>query len=76
MALPPKFSGHRLPLGDAAASSAPHAGVHTIELYLDYVCPFSASMKQAPIHQKNRPTKSFRLTKLPIKKCSRLSPTT
>ncbi|KAI7918829.1 hypothetical protein M0657_007431 [Pyricularia oryzae] len=44
MALPPKFSGHRLPLGDAAASSAPHAGVHTIELYLDYVCPFSAKM--------------------------------
>ncbi|TLD33968.1 hypothetical protein PspLS_01323 [Pyricularia sp. CBS 133598] len=44
MALPPKFSGHKLPLGDAAASSAPHAGVHTIELYLDYVCPFSAKM--------------------------------
>ncbi|KAI8372677.1 thioredoxin-like protein [Choanephora cucurbitarum] len=35
MALAPQFSGHRL--GSIAAA-------HTIELYLDYVCPFSAKM--------------------------------
>ena len=44
MALPPKFNAFRLsPIG--ANSSAPAASdpIHTIELYLDYVCPFSAS---------------------------------
>ncbi|KIW51153.1 hypothetical protein PV05_09901 [Exophiala xenobiotica] len=35
MALPPKFSGQLLPAMDAKEK-------HTIELYLDYVCPFSA----------------------------------
>ncbi|KAG1150912.1 hypothetical protein G6F37_004419 [Rhizopus arrhizus] len=35
MALAPQFSGHRL--GSAFAP-------HTIELYLDYVCPFSAKI--------------------------------
>ncbi|KAL8393309.1 hypothetical protein RB595_003189 [Gaeumannomyces hyphopodioides] len=43
MALPPKFSGHRLPLGDVAASGGHHA-IHTVELFLDFVCPFSAKM--------------------------------
>ncbi|KLU88728.1 hypothetical protein MAPG_07713 [Magnaporthiopsis poae ATCC 64411] len=43
MALPPKFSGHRLPLGDVAASGGQQA-VHTAELFLDFVCPFSAKM--------------------------------
>merc|ERR1711939_1093834 len=38
MALPPKFSGQLL----ASASQA--EAKHTIELYLDYVCPFSAKM--------------------------------
>jgi hypothetical protein len=38
MALPPKFSGQLL----ASASSA--EAKHTIELYLDYVCPFSAKI--------------------------------
>jgi hypothetical protein len=37
MALPPKFAGHLLSL---PASSSPH----TLELYLDYVCPFSAKL--------------------------------
>ncbi|KAI9668847.1 MAG: hypothetical protein M1831_000917 [Alyxoria varia] len=37
MALPPKFAGHKLTLG-----SNPAKTLHTIELYLDYVCPFSA----------------------------------
>ena len=37
MALAPKFSGQKF-----AATSAPT--LHTLELYLDYVCPFSAKM--------------------------------
>ncbi|KAI9891028.1 MAG: hypothetical protein M1814_003379, partial [Vezdaea aestivalis] len=37
MALAPKFAGHRL------AANNIHS-VHTIELYLDYVCPFSAKL--------------------------------
>jgi predicted DsbA family dithiol-disulfide isomerase len=38
MAVPPKFTlSHIL-------SSPPTAGVHTLELYLDYVCPFSAKL--------------------------------
>ncbi|KAI8098150.1 thioredoxin-like protein, partial [Gilbertella persicaria] len=35
MALAPQFAGHRLGSADAT---------HTIEIYLDYVCPFSAKM--------------------------------
>ncbi|KAH9892132.1 thioredoxin-like protein [Xylariomycetidae sp. FL2044] len=45
MALPPKFAGQKLQFG----TPDPPAGVvgvapavHTLELYLDYVCPFSA----------------------------------
>ncbi|EXJ88616.1 hypothetical protein A1O1_05546 [Capronia coronata CBS 617.96] len=38
MALPPKFSGQLL------ASSSTNEAKHTIELYLDYVCPFSAKL--------------------------------
>lgn len=38
MALPPKFAGQ-------AYSAGVHPkAIHTIELYLDYVCPFSAKM--------------------------------
>ncbi|KAH6669420.1 thioredoxin-like protein [Halenospora varia] len=37
MALAPKFAGQKF-----AATSAPT--LHTLELYLDYVCPFSAKM--------------------------------
>ncbi|KAG0288269.1 hypothetical protein BGZ96_007947 [Linnemannia gamsii] len=36
MSLPPQFSGHRIS-GKADAK-------HTLELYLDYVCPFSAKI--------------------------------
>ncbi|KAG0329720.1 hypothetical protein BG004_002272 [Podila humilis] len=36
MSLPPQFSGHRI-----SGSSTAH---HTLELYLDYVCPFSAKI--------------------------------
>ena len=44
MALPPKFKGARLYLGsDGAGATGAADPVHTIEIYLDYVCPFSAS---------------------------------
>ncbi|KAF2831208.1 hypothetical protein CC86DRAFT_366628 [Ophiobolus disseminans] len=39
MALAPKFAGQKL----ASSAIAPRA-VHTIELYLDYVCPFSQKL--------------------------------
>lgn len=48
MALPPKFKGHRLTFSDAAAPSA--EPLHTIEVYIDYVCPFSASTSCHPNH--------------------------
>lgn len=38
MALAPKFAGQKF----TAATSAPT--LHTLELYLDYVCPFSLKM--------------------------------
>ncbi|PGH13126.1 hypothetical protein AJ79_03833 [Helicocarpus griseus UAMH5409] len=38
MALAPKFAGHKLSAGGAADTK------HTLEVYLDYVCPFSAKM--------------------------------
>ena len=45
MALPHKFKAHRLTFVDpeAAPSSASSEPLHTLEIYLDYVCPFSAS---------------------------------
>ncbi|KAG0311071.1 hypothetical protein BGZ99_010406 [Dissophora globulifera] len=36
MALPPQYAGHRL----SGAADAPHS----LEFYLDYVCPFSAKI--------------------------------
>ncbi|KAF2736639.1 hypothetical protein EJ04DRAFT_462697 [Polyplosphaeria fusca] len=39
MALPPKFAGQKL-----VSSAIQPATVHTLEIYLDYVCPFSAKM--------------------------------
>ncbi|KAH6681125.1 thioredoxin-like protein [Plectosphaerella plurivora] len=50
MALPPKFAGHKLTFvsADAKAPTSSSAGVpfqpHTLELFLDYVCPFSAKL--------------------------------
>ena len=41
MALPPKFSGQLL---SSVSSASSHTSPHTIELYLDYVCPFSAKI--------------------------------
>ncbi|KAL1883541.1 hypothetical protein Plec18167_002545 [Paecilomyces lecythidis] len=40
MALPPKFVGQKL----FAAAATVQQGHHTLELYLDYVCPFSAKL--------------------------------
>ncbi|KAL2271318.1 hypothetical protein VTJ83DRAFT_689 [Remersonia thermophila] len=42
MALPPKFKGHRLTFTDAAGPAS--EPLHTIEVYIDYVCPFSAKI--------------------------------
>ncbi|KAK0748300.1 hypothetical protein B0T21DRAFT_447059 [Apiosordaria backusii] len=45
MALPPKFKGHRLTFDDPSlASTSALEPKHTIELFLDYVCPFSAKI--------------------------------
>ncbi|SPO02301.1 uncharacterized protein DNG_04974 [Cephalotrichum gorgonifer] len=48
MALPPKFAAHRLAFGQLVAKTE---GVpptpHTIEVYLDYACPFSAKIFNA-----------------------------
>ncbi|OAA62266.1 Thioredoxin-like protein [Cordyceps fumosorosea ARSEF 2679] len=46
MALPPKFAAHKLlfaPPPDTSSSVVPPA-THTLELYLDYCCPFSAKL--------------------------------
>ncbi|EPE03438.1 hypothetical protein F503_06611 [Ophiostoma piceae UAMH 11346] len=40
MALAPKFAAHRLTFGQVAAAST--EPLHTIEIFLDYVCPYSA----------------------------------
>lgn len=43
MALPPKFAGHLLiPYSSGLAASSQHR--HTLELYLDYICPFSEKL--------------------------------
>ncbi|KAI9805421.1 MAG: hypothetical protein M1825_000672 [Sarcosagium campestre] len=44
MALAPKFAGQKF-----AASVSPEA-IHTVELYLDYVCPFSKKMFNTLYH--------------------------
>lgn len=45
MAVPPKFAGHKLDFAPppSTTSSVPHT-THTLELYVDYCCPFSAKM--------------------------------
>lgn len=42
MALPPKFSGQLLALHKPTTPSSSSSSPHTLEIYLDYVCPFSA----------------------------------
>jgi protein-disulfide isomerase len=42
MALPPKFSAHQILTTSLSASHS--TSPHTLEIYLDYVCPFSAKI--------------------------------
>lgn len=65
MALAPKFGGQALSVG-----VSPKA-IHTLELYLDYVCPFSAKMFSTlytsvfPLVKEKYPAKTYkRLAKL------------
>ncbi|KAK4167261.1 thioredoxin-like protein [Cladorrhinum sp. PSN259] len=52
MALPPKLSGARLILPSSSSStSSTSTPLHTIELYLDYVCPYSAKIFKTLHHQ-------------------------
>ncbi|KAK4132839.1 hypothetical protein BT67DRAFT_74509 [Trichocladium antarcticum] len=44
MALPPKFKGHRLTFTDPSIAARSNEALHTLEFYLDYVCPFSAKL--------------------------------
>ncbi|KEY65623.1 hypothetical protein S7711_07872 [Stachybotrys chartarum IBT 7711] len=47
MALPPKFAGHKLQFTSSPSSTAPSgtpATPHTLEIFLDYACPFSAKL--------------------------------
>ncbi|KAK4196930.1 hypothetical protein QBC40DRAFT_286358 [Triangularia verruculosa] len=57
MALPPKFKAHRLTFDDPSSlSTTAFEPKHTIEIFLDYVCPFSASLfppPSFPSHQLN-----------------------
>lgn len=48
MALPPKFAGQKLLFAapPIEPTSVPHT-THTLELYLDYCCPFSAKLFRA-----------------------------
>ncbi|KAK0753817.1 hypothetical protein B0T18DRAFT_313230 [Schizothecium vesticola] len=50
MALPPKFAGHRLIFPGLATSTTLSTPSHTLELYLDYVCPYSAKLFQTLYH--------------------------
>ncbi|KAI8959819.1 hypothetical protein F5Y11DRAFT_331887 [Daldinia sp. FL1419] len=51
MALNPKFAGQRLLFGQPSSStSGVPPAVHTLELFLDYVCPFSAKQFKTFYH--------------------------
>ncbi|KAI1404889.1 thioredoxin-like protein [Hypoxylon fuscum] len=51
MALNPKFAGQRLLFGQPAAiADGVSPAVHTLELFLDYVCPFSAKQFNTIYH--------------------------
>jgi hypothetical protein len=43
MTLPPKFAGLQLTAQNSETNKTP-TGTHTLELYLDYTCPFSAKL--------------------------------
>ncbi|KAI1425086.1 thioredoxin-like protein [Xylaria sp. FL1777] len=42
MALTPKFAGHKLAFSPPVTTGAVAPTLHTLELFLDYVCPYSA----------------------------------
>ncbi|KAK1757370.1 hypothetical protein QBC47DRAFT_375806 [Echria macrotheca] len=44
MALPPKFKAHRLLLSPSATSTEDADVHHTLEIYFDYVCPYSSKL--------------------------------
>ncbi|KAI1077652.1 hypothetical protein F5B20DRAFT_550891 [Whalleya microplaca] len=50
MALPPKFAGQKLAFAPPATTGNLPPTVHTIELFLDYVCPFSAKQFATVYH--------------------------
>jgi len=51
MALAPKFAGQRfLAATKTSISSNPTPALHTIEIYLDYVCPYSAKLFNTLYH--------------------------
>ncbi|KAI0106942.1 thioredoxin-like protein [Daldinia grandis] len=51
MALNPRFAGQRLLFGQPSSStSGVPPAVHTLELFLDYVCPFSAKQFKTFYH--------------------------
>lgn len=52
MAVPPKFAAHKLAFEPAkVVAQGVSAQPHTIEFYLDYVCPFSAKQFNTFYHQ-------------------------
>ncbi|KAK8122460.1 hypothetical protein PG984_011130 [Apiospora sp. TS-2023a] len=53
MAVPPKYAAHKLRFrAPASGESAPglSSSMHTLEVYLDYVCPFSAKQFNTLYH--------------------------
>ncbi|KAH6619286.1 hypothetical protein B0J18DRAFT_240287 [Chaetomium sp. MPI-SDFR-AT-0129] len=46
MAVPPKFAGHRLVFPSHQSNAQPpfEVPLHTLEFYIDYVCPYSAKL--------------------------------
>jgi protein-disulfide isomerase len=50
MSLAPKFAGQKLAFSTPAATGAVPPTVHTLELFLDYVCPYSAKQFNTIYH--------------------------
>ena len=62
MALPPSLKGHRLIFTDSnTTDTRSDVALHTLELYLDYVCPFSASTPSPRLDLLSYPTPSSTL---------------
>ncbi|KAI3324835.1 thioredoxin-like protein [Xylariaceae sp. AK1471] len=50
MALAPKFAGQKLAFSTPAATGAVPPTQHTVEVFLDYVCPYSAKLFKTLYH--------------------------